>query len=128
MIYNNDVLLSPLWWLSLHPFSMLVDVSSIHPLLNPNALQYPLLWKNRKLQKRLEISGKTHTLRKIKNAFTLGLSHGWKTKNNSLFIRHKGESENRGNKKTKHAKFSAKWTFLIPWHAHVDEFQPSQPS
>ena len=34
-------------------------------------------------------------------------------------IREKGESLNRGNKKTKHAKFSEKRTFLIPCYAHV---------
>ena len=37
----------------------------------------------------------------------------------SLVIRQKGESQNGGNKKIKHAKFSEKQTFLIPWYAHV---------
>ena len=31
----------------------------------------------------------------------------------------KGESQNGCFKKTKHAKFSEKRTFLIPWYAHV---------
>ena len=34
-------------------------------------------------------------------------------------IRQKGESQNRGNKKAKHAKFSEKRTFLTPWYAYV---------
>ena len=34
-------------------------------------------------------------------------------------IKQKGESQNRGNKKAKHAKFSEKRTFLTPWYAHV---------
>ena len=38
---------------------------------------------------------------------------------NSSVIRQKGESQNGGNKKTKHAKFSDKKTFLTPWYAHV---------
>ena len=31
----------------------------------------------------------------------------------------KGESQNGCFKKTKHAQFSDKWTFLTPWYAHV---------
>ena len=34
-------------------------------------------------------------------------------------IRKKGESQNGCFKKTKHAKFSEKRTFLTPWYAHV---------
>ena len=34
-------------------------------------------------------------------------------------IRQKGESQNGCFKKTKHAKFSEKQTFLTPWYAHV---------
>ena len=34
-------------------------------------------------------------------------------------IRQKGESQNGCFKKTKHAKFSEKRTFLTPWYAHV---------
>ena len=34
-------------------------------------------------------------------------------------IRQKGKSQNRGNKKAKHAKFSEKRTFLTPWYAYV---------
>ena len=37
----------------------------------------------------------------------------------SSVIRQKGESQNGGNKKSKHAKFSEKQTFLTPWYAHV---------
>ena len=37
----------------------------------------------------------------------------------STVIRQKGEPPNGGNKKSKHAKFSVKRTFLIPWYAHV---------
>ena len=37
----------------------------------------------------------------------------------SSVIRQKGESQNGGNKKSKHAKFSEKRTFLTPWYAHV---------
>ena len=46
------------------------------------------------------------------------LSH-W-TLNQSLpVIRQKGESQKGCYKKTKHAKFSEKWTFLTPWYTHV---------
>ena len=38
---------------------------------------------------------------------------------NSSIIRQKGEYQTEGNKKTKHAKFSEKQTFLTPWYAHV---------
>ena len=34
-------------------------------------------------------------------------------------IRQKGKSQNGCFKKTKHAKFSEKQTFLTPWYAHV---------
>ena len=34
-------------------------------------------------------------------------------------IRKKGESQNGGNKKTKHAKFSEKQIFITPWYAQV---------
>ena len=34
-------------------------------------------------------------------------------------MRQKGESQNGCFKKTKHAKFSLKQTFLTPWYAHV---------
>ena len=34
-------------------------------------------------------------------------------------IRQKSESQNGGNKKAKHAKFSEKRTFLTPWYGHV---------
>ena len=37
----------------------------------------------------------------------------------SSVIRQKGEPQNGCFKKTKHAKFSEKRTFLTPWHAHV---------
>ena len=37
----------------------------------------------------------------------------------SSIIRQKGKSQNRCFKKLKHAKFSEKRTFLIPWYAHV---------
>ena len=37
----------------------------------------------------------------------------------SSVMRQKGESQNGGNKKVKHAKFSKKRTFLTPWYAHV---------
>ena len=37
----------------------------------------------------------------------------------SSVIRQKGESQNGCYKKTKHAKFSEKQTFLTPWYAHV---------
>ena len=37
----------------------------------------------------------------------------------SPVIRQKGEPPNGGNKKSKHAIFSVKRTFLIPWYAHV---------
>ena len=36
-----------------------------------------------------------------------------------MVIRQKGESQNGGNKKTKHANFFEKWTFLTPWYAQV---------
>ena len=38
---------------------------------------------------------------------------------NSSVIRQKGESQNGYNKKTKHAKFSEKRTFLTPSYIHV---------
>ena len=37
----------------------------------------------------------------------------------SSVIRQKGESQNGSFKKTKHAKFSEKRTFLTPWYGHV---------
>ena len=37
----------------------------------------------------------------------------------SSAIRQKGESQNRGNKKTKHSKFSEKLLFLTPWDTCV---------
>ena len=37
----------------------------------------------------------------------------------SSVIRQKGESQNGGNKKAKHAKSSKKRTFFTPWYAHV---------
>ena len=37
-----------------------------------------------------------------------------KKQSKSLAIRQKGESQNGGNKKTKHAKFPKKLTFLTP--------------
>ena len=37
--------------------------------------------------------------------------------NNLSVINQKGESQNGGNEKTKHAKFSEKRTFLTPWYA-----------
>ena len=37
---------------------------------------------------------------------------------NSSVIRQKGESRNGCFKRTKHAKFSEKRTFLTPWYAH----------
>ena len=37
----------------------------------------------------------------------------------SSIIRQKGESQNGCLKKTEHAKFSEKRTFLTPWYAHV---------
>ena len=37
----------------------------------------------------------------------------------SLVIRQKGETQNGGNKKTKHVKFSEKRTFLTPGDAQV---------
>ena len=39
--------------------------------------------------------------------------------NNLSVIRKKGESQDGGNKKTKHSKFSEKRTFLTPKCAHV---------
>ena len=39
-------------------------------------------------------------------------------KNNSSVIRQKSESQNGGNKKTKHVTFSEKQIFLTPWYAH----------
>ena len=38
---------------------------------------------------------------------------------NSSVIRQKVESQNGGNKKAKHAKFSEKRTFLTPGYAHI---------
>ena len=38
----------------------------------------------------------------------------WQSKN-----KEKGESQNRGNKKTKFAKFYEKRLFLTPWYTHV---------
>ena len=35
-----------------------------------------------------------------------------------MVIREKGESQNGGKKKAKHAKFSEKRTFITPWYAH----------
>ena len=37
----------------------------------------------------------------------------------SSVIGQKGESQNGGNEKTKHAKFSEKRILLTPWYAHV---------
>ena len=41
----------------------------------------------------------------------------------SSVIRQKGESQNACFKKTKHAKFYEKWTFLTPWYAHAAKFK-----
>ena len=41
---------------------------------------------------------------------------------NSSVIRQKGKSQNGCFKKTKHAKFSEKRTFLTPWYAHQSLF------
>ena len=40
-------------------------------------------------------------------------------RSNSSVIWQKVESQNGGNKNTKHAKFSEKRTFFTPWYAHV---------
>ena len=48
------------------------------------------------------------TYRGLKNLMKLGSSVIWQ----------KGESQNGGNKNTKHAKFSEKWTFFTSWYAH----------
>ena len=37
----------------------------------------------------------------------------------SSVIRQKGESQNGGNEKAKHAKFFEKQTFLTPWYTHI---------
>ena len=42
-----------------------------------------------------------------------------KFKDNASVIRQKGESQNGWFKKTEHAKFSEKRTFLTPWYAHI---------
>ena len=44
---------------------------------------------------------------------------GSKKENNSSVIRLKGEFQNGGNKKTKHAKFSRRLAFLTLWYSHV---------
>ena len=49
----------------------------------------------------------------LKNAFSENMN--W----SSSVIRQKGGSQNGYFKKTKHAKFSEKRTFLNPWHVHV---------
>ena len=41
----------------------------------------------------------------------------WNQTTKSSVIRQKGESQNRSSKKTKHAKFSEKRTFLTSWYA-----------
>ena len=62
-------------------------------------------------------------LKTIKSTFTIKTT--WVTKAILLFIwkllviRQKRESQNGCFKKTKHAKFSEKWTFLTLWYAHV---------
>ena len=44
----------------------------------------------------------------------------YRQKMTSSVIKQKEKSQNGGNKKTKHAKFSEKWLFLIPdTHAYV---------
>ena len=48
----------------------------------------------------------------------LKFTHEWRV-NMSSVIRQKGEPQTGCFKKTKHAKFSEKWTFLTPWYAHV---------
>ena len=48
-----------------------------------------------------------------------GLGHQWNSYIKSSVIRQKGESQDGGNKKTKHPKFSEKRTFLNPWYARV---------
>ena len=40
----------------------------------------------------------------------------------SSVIRQKGESENGGNKKVKHAKFSEKGTFITHWYALLSSY------
>ena len=47
-----------------------------------------------------------------------GITNLWKSCVSSV-IRQTGESQNECFKKTKHAKFSEKRTFLPPWYAHV---------
>ena len=51
----------------------------------------------------------------LQNTFKWVLATSFK----SSVIRQKGESQNGGNKKIKHAKFSKNWTFLTPWYADV---------
>ena len=48
--------------------------------------------------------------------------HAQNTVLTSSVIKQKGESQNGYFKKTKHAKFSGKRTFLAPWYAHVGAF------
>ena len=55
----------------------------------------------------------------------------WKLTKNAIMLssvmRKKGESQNECFKKTKHAKFSEKRTFLTPWYAHVRKTNISYP-
>ena len=41
-------------------------------------------------------------------------------------VGNKGESQNECFKKTKHAKFFEKWTFLTHWQTHEESSQGSQ--
>ena len=49
------------------------------------------------------------------------LKYFWIKWNNSSVLRQKGEFQNGYFKKTKHAKFFEKRTFLTPWYAQVCE-------
>ena len=66
----------------------------------------------------------------ILNIFHLSLAFVLLTLNWKMFAgippdkRQKGKALNGGNKKTKHANFSEKRTFLTHWYAHVREISP----
>ena len=56
-----------------------------------------------------------HSLLYIKTCHALICAHMIKS-----VIRQKGESQNGGNKKSKHAKFSEKTNFSYPLHTHIE--------
>ena len=81
--------------------------SSSSSSLSSSSSSSSILWTDRELKERIWMS-----LCYIIKLYSL-------IQYSSLVIKQNGESQNRGNKKAKHTKFSEKRIFLNPWYAHV---------